>query len=98
MHEGEAGEQQSFHPEWHPSVTFTETCLKRSQMKNRKIWTRKNLWTPESSKEGQWAPLGAGEGLGQESWASSLWAESGSFFRRHDKKQHEALWRSTRHF
>ena len=24
VHEGVAGEQQSFHPEWHPSVTFTE--------------------------------------------------------------------------
>ena len=23
-HDGEAGEQQSFHLEWHPSVTFTE--------------------------------------------------------------------------
>ena len=37
VHEGEAGEQQSFHSEWHSSVTFTEKMLKRSEMKNRKM-------------------------------------------------------------
>ena len=41
VHEGVAGEQQSFHPEWHPSGTFTETCLKRSEMKKSKNLNQK---------------------------------------------------------
>ena len=73
-------------------------CLKRSEMKKSKNVNQKKPEDPRDKQGGPGAPPGAGEGLGQESWASSLCAENGSFFRRHDKNKHEPLWRSTRHF
>ena len=57
--EGEAGEQQSFHREWHSSVTFTEKCLKRSEMKKSKNLNQKK---PEDPREQQGGPGGSSGG------------------------------------
>ena len=59
VHEGVAGEQQSFHPEWHPSVTFTEKCLKHSEMKKSKNLGQKK---PEDPREQQEGPGGSSGG------------------------------------
>ena len=59
VHEGVAGEQQRFHSEWHPSVTFTEKCLKRSEMKKSKNLGQKK---PEDPREQQGGPGGSSGG------------------------------------
>ena len=64
VHEGVAGEQQSFHREWHPSVTFTEKCLKRSEAKKSKNVNQKKPEDPREQQEGPGGSSGARRGAG----------------------------------